>query len=102
MQAIDRRLFDVLYSLQQQTGARGAFEVISGYRSLATNNFLRREGGGVAKDSLHTHGQAIDIRLAAVALPDLRRAALGLRAGGVGYYPASNFIHLDTGRVRAW
>jgi uncharacterized protein YcbK (DUF882 family) len=56
----------------------------------------------VAKDSLHTRGQAIDIRLTGVALRDLRRAALGLRAGGVGYYPASDFIHLDTGRVRSW
>ena len=102
VQVIDRRLFDILYTLQQRAGVRGPFEVISGYRSPATNQRLRREGNGVAKDSLHTHGQAIDIRLAGVALADLRRAALGLRAGGVGYYPASNFIHLDTGRVRAW
>jgi len=100
--AIDRRLFDVLYALQQRTGARGTYEVISGYRSPATNDLLRRHGGGVARDSLHTHGQAIDIRLTGVALADLRRAALGLHAGGVGNYPSSNFIHLDTGRVRVW
>jgi len=100
--AIDRRLFDILYTLQQRTGARGPYEVISGYRSPATNNLLRRHGDGIARDSLHTHGQAIDIRLSGVALPDLRRAALGLRAGGVGNYSASNFIHLDTGRVRTW
>lgn len=100
--ALDRRLFDILYALQQRTGARGTYEVISGYRSPATNDSLRRRGGGVARDSLHTHGQAIDIRLTGVALTDLHRAALGLRAGGVGNYPTSNFIHLDTGRVRAW
>lgn len=102
VRAIDRRLFDILYALQQRTGARGTYEVISGYRSPASNDMLRRHGGGVARDSLHTHGQAIDIRLTGVALTDLRRAALGLRAGGVGHYSASNFIHLDTGRVRAW
>lgn len=102
VQVIDRRLFDMLHVLQRQAGARGPYEVISGYRSPATNRRLRTAGRGVAKDSLHTHGQAIDIRLAGVPLADLRRAALGLRAGGVGYYPASNFIHLDTGRVRAW
>lgn len=99
---IDRRLFDILYALQQRAGARGTYEVISGYRSPATNNLLRRNSGGVARDSLHTHGQAIDIRLTGVALADLRRAALDLRAGGVGYYANSNFIHLDTGRVRTW
>jgi uncharacterized protein YcbK (DUF882 family) len=100
--AIDRRLFDILYALQQRTGARGTYEVISGYRSPSSNDLLRRHGGGVARDSLHTRGQAIDIRLTGVALTDLRRAALGLRAGGVGNYPTSNFIHLDTGRVRTW
>jgi uncharacterized protein YcbK (DUF882 family) len=100
--SIDRRLFDILYSLQQQTGAHGTFEVISGYRSPSTNRQLRRTGNGVARNSLHTHGQAIDIRHSGVRLTDLRQAALGLRAGGVGYYPSSNFIHVDTGRVRTW
>jgi len=78
------------------------YEVISGYRSPATNAYLRRMGSGVAKDSLHTKGRAIDVRLNGVALSDLHRAALQLRAGGVGYYQASNFVHLDTGRVRHW
>ena len=99
---IDRRLYDILYALQQRLDARGTYEVISGYRSPATNKMLRRHGNGVARNSLHTHGQAIDVRLTGVALADLRHAALGLRAGGVGNYPSSNFIHLDTGRVRAW
>lgn len=100
--ALDRRLFDVLYDLQRLTGGRGPFAVISGYRSPATNAQLRRDGRGVATDSLHTRARAIDVRLTGVALPDLHRAALALRAGGVGYYPASDFVHLDTGRVRAW
>jgi uncharacterized protein YcbK (DUF882 family) len=99
---MDPRLFDILYALQQRTGARGTYEVISGYRSPATNAWLRRHSDGVARNSLHTHGRAIDVRLTGIELADLRRAALGLRAGGVGYYPKSDFIHLDTGRVRTW
>jgi len=100
--AMDRRLFDILYDLQQLTAASGTFQVISGYRSPATNAQLRRHSDGVAQNSLHTRGQAIDIRLAGVELRDLHRAALSLRAGGVGYYAGSGFIHVDTGRVRAW
>ena len=100
--AMDRRLFDLLYDLQQLTAASGTFQVISGYRSPATNAQLRRHSDGVAQNSLHTRGQAIDIRLAGVELRDLHRAALSLRAGGVGYYANSGFIHVDTGRVRAW
>ena len=99
---IDPQLLDQLHAVSAATGSRASFEVISGYRSPSSNDSLRRHGSGVARDSLHTHGQAIDIRLTGVALTDLRRAALGLRAGGVGHYSASNFIHLDTGRVRAW
>jgi len=102
VRTMDRRLLDILHALQQRTAVRGPYEVISGYRSPATNRQLRRAGDGVAKDSLHTHGRAIDVRLNGVALADLRQAALDLRAGGVGYYPRSNFIHLDTGRVRRW
>lgn len=100
--AMDPRLFDVLSNLQRTTGSRGVFEVISGYRTPATNALLRRESGGVARNSLHMYGRAIDIRLDGVALSDLHRAALALRAGGVGYYPTSNFVHVDTGRFRTW
>jgi uncharacterized protein YcbK (DUF882 family) len=99
---IDRRLFDILYNLQQLIAASGTFQVISGYRSPATNARLRAHTSGVARNSLHMRGQAIDIRLAGVELRDLHRAALALRAGGVGYYPSSDFVHVDTGRVRAW
>jgi uncharacterized protein YcbK (DUF882 family) len=99
---IDPRLLDLLHSLVDATETGRPFEVISGYRSPATNEMLRRRSEGVAANSLHMVGQAIDIRLADVPLARLRGAALGLRRGGVGYYPASNFVHVDTGRVRFW
>jgi uncharacterized protein YcbK (DUF882 family) len=99
---IDPALLDLLHVLQQRTGSREAFQVISGYRSPATNATLHRRSSGVAEHSLHMEGRAIDIRLAGVRLPDLRDAALSLQRGGVGFYPASNFVHVDTGRVRAW
>ena len=102
--AIDPALLDQLHLLATVTATRAPFQVISGYRSPATNALLQREGHGVASHSLHLQGQAIDIRLADVALADLRDAALSLHAGGVGYYPSlsSDFIHIDTGSVRRW
>lgn len=99
---IDPQLLDQLHALAAVTGSRTPYEVISGYRSTATNQALRRRGGRVAAHSLHLEGQAIDIRLADVSLADLRDASISLRAGGVGYYPQSQFVHLDTGRVRRW
>jgi uncharacterized protein YcbK (DUF882 family) len=78
------------------------FHVISGYRSPETNALLRKRNRGVAKNSLHVVGKAIDIRLPGVPLSVLRRVAVKLRGGGVGYYPRSNFIHVDIGRVRYW
>jgi uncharacterized protein YcbK (DUF882 family) len=101
---IDPGLLDQLHLLAAVTATRAPFQVISGYRSPATNAMLQREGHGVAAQSLHLQGQAIDIRLADVALADLRDAALSLRAGGVGFYPSpgSDFVHIDTGRVRRW
>lgn len=99
---IDPALLDLLHLVALRTGTRRPFEVISGFRSAATNEALRRRSGGVASASLHLLGRAVDIRLADVALERLRDAALALRAGGVGYYPGSNFVHVDTGRVRAW
>lgn len=100
--AIDPALLDLLHALAMTTGAQGPFEVISGFRSPATNEMLRHRSSGVASGSLHMLGQAIDIRVAGVPLAGLRNAALSLRAGGVGFYPASDFVHVDTGRVRAW
>lgn len=99
---MDRRLYDLLYTLQQQVGSKHSYHVISGYRSPDTNAQLRRNSNGVAKRSLHMQGRAIDIRLPGVELKQLRKAALSLKAGGVGYYPKSNFIHIDTGRPRFW
>jgi uncharacterized protein YcbK (DUF882 family) len=99
---MDRQLLDQLYLLQQAVGVTGAYHVISGYRSPKTNAKLRSNSGGVAKKSLHMQGRAIDIRLPGCELKHLRQAALDLKAGGVGFYAKSNFIHLDTGRVRRW
>ena len=79
------------------------YHIISGYRGPLTNARLRStRGGGVAKRSLHMEGKAIDVRLPGVPLAELRDAALSLKAGGVGYYPRDQFVHIDTGRVRAW
>jgi uncharacterized protein YcbK (DUF882 family) len=99
---IDPRLLDLLYVLRRKVDSRETFHVISGYRSPATNDKLRRSGRGVAKNSFHTKGMAIDVRLPGRHLADLRKAALTLRRGGVGYYPNSNFVHVDTGPVRRW
>ena len=99
---IDHRLLDQLYLLQYVLGKHRSFEVISGYRSPATNQRLFRTTTGVAKKSLHMQGRAIDVRLGGVELKHLRKAALALQAGGVGYYPESDFLHLDTGRYRFW
>lgn len=99
---MDPNLFDVLFDAQQRLRSTGTYEVISAYRSPATNEMLRKNGRGVAKNSLHMTGTAIDVRLTDVASARLRQAGLELRRGGVGYYPTSDFVHLDTGRVRNW
>jgi len=100
---MDPRLFDLLHRLRLELGANQNFEVISAYRSPATNERLRTtRAGGVAKRSLHMDGRAMDIRLPGVPLADLREAALSLRLGGVGYYPREQFVHVDTGPVRHW
>ena len=78
------------------------YEVISGYRSPKTNSMLRKKGSGVAKRSLHMEGKAIDIRLTGLKTRELRDIARSLQQGGVGYYPESDFVHLDTGKVRCW
>lgn len=105
VRAIDRRLLDLLHQLGGRLETDQPFHIISGYRSPRTNAMLRARGGagsGVASGSLHQVGKAIDIRLPGVRLDHLRAAARALKAGGVGYYPASNFVHVDTGRVREW
>lgn len=102
---IDLRLLDLLHELGGTLQTSRPYHVISGYRSPGTNASLRAQGGahtGVASKSLHVVGKAIDIRVPDVPLQELRRAAVSLKAGGVGYYPDLNFVHVDVGRVRYW
>jgi uncharacterized protein YcbK (DUF882 family) len=100
--SIDPALLDLLHAVAAATRTAEPFHVISGYRSPRTNAVLRMRSEGVAKASLHMQGRAIDIRLPDVPLRRLRETAVGLRLGGVGYYAASDFVHVDTGRVRLW
>lgn len=101
--SMDPMLFDQLHQVRTLLGARMPYEVISGYRCPETNGRLRQKGsGGVARKSLHMEGRAIDVRLPGVPLAELRDAALSLQAGGVGFYPESQFVHIDTGRIRRW
>ena len=99
---IDPPLLDLLHELRQKLGSDGTYEVISAYRSPATNDMLRQRSDGVAKNSQHVLGKAIDVRLTGTDLSDLRDAAIAMQRGGVGYYASSNFVHVDTGRVRRW
>ena len=102
VKTIEPALYDLLFALRHKLGATTPFHVISGYRSPATNAMLRATSSGVACHSLHMQGKAIDIRLPGTELKTLHQAALALRRGGVGYYPRSDFVHVDTGRVRRW
>lgn len=99
---MDKHLLDQLAVLQYMTGSDRAYEVISAYRSPQTNAMLYRTTDGVEEHSLHMRGQAVDVRLHGVELKNLHKAALSLKAGGVGYYPKSNFLHLDSGVIRSW
>lgn len=99
---IDPRLLDLLCDLRLRLDTRETFQIISGYRSPATNALLHANSDGVATRSLHMDGKAIDIRIPGRALSLLRKTALSIKAGGVGYYPSSNFVHVDVGRVRSW
>lgn len=99
---IDVGLLDLVHMVRTAMGSTEPFEVISGYRSPKTNEMLRQRGVGVNENSLHMSGRAIDVRLPGRPLPDLRAAAVSFSAGGVGYYPKSNFIHIDVGRVQQW
>lgn len=100
---IDPKLFDVLYRLNEKLGTKEEYQIICGYRSKETNEMLRAKSSGVAKNSLHCCGKAIDLRLHKTSLKDLRDTARALKAGGVGYYPKSNFVHLDVrGKPAAW
>jgi len=100
--AIDPRLLDVLFALRQAVGSSEPYQVVCGYRSPETNAARARQSRGVAQHSYHVAGQAVDVFLPRCELRHLRSAALSLWAGGVGYYPSSGFVHLDTGPVRTW
>jgi uncharacterized protein YcbK (DUF882 family) len=99
---MDPDLLDLMHRLAALVGANQPFEVYSGYRSPRTNAKLADQSSGVARKSMHMLGRAADLRLPGVNLSSLRRAALSLQEGGVGYYPRSGFIHVDTGPVRFW
>jgi uncharacterized protein YcbK (DUF882 family) len=99
---IDPRLFDLLTDINAGMDTSAGFEVISGYRSPETNGKLHERSSGVASHSLHMEGMAMDIRLPGRALTDLHNCALKQGKGGVGFYPTSNFVHVDVGRVRRW
>jgi uncharacterized protein YcbK (DUF882 family) len=99
---IDPTLLDLLTRVQHRLSTSEAFQVISGYRSPMTNAMLRANSEGVAVHSLHLEGKAIDICVPGRSLEQLRGAALAQQAGGVGYYPKTGFVHVDTGRVRFW
>lgn len=99
---IDPQLFDLLHEVRASLGSRGRFQVVSGYRSPATNRMLRARSRGVARSSLHMTGQALDLRLLGSATWRVRETAVALQRGGVGYYGRANFVHLDTGQVRTW
>lgn len=99
---MDPALLDLLAALHQRLETTAPFDVISGYRSPETNEALHAKSGGVAKHSLHMEGKAMDIRVGNRALSAVHNTALVMGLGGVGYYPTSDFVHVDTGRVRQW
>jgi len=99
----DARLFDLLHDLTASLGHAGTeIDIICGFRTPWSNEFLRRTSSGVASHSLHMEGEAIDIRIPGISTSELRDAALALHRGGVGFYPKSEFVHVDVGRVRRW
>lgn len=99
---MDPKLMDLLHDLRIELSRGGTYEVISAYRSPKTNAMLRSQSSGVARNSQHLLGNAIDVRLRGVTIEELRDSALAKKRGGVGFYKRSNFVHLDTGRVRRW
>ena len=100
--AIDVRVLDTLHDLQVLTGHEACYEIISGYRSPQTNAALRRGSTGVAEHSFHMQGRAIDVRLPGFSTSQLHDLARSMGRGGVGFYPRSDFVHVDSGPVRFW
>lgn len=102
IKAIDPRLLNILYLLTRKVENEKPVLILSGFRSKKTNDMLRKTTEGVARRSFHMAGRAVDIRMPQIESVNIQKAALRLGGGGVGYYPSSNFIHLDTGPVRTW
>lgn len=102
IRAIDPRLLDLLYRIKSALDTPQPFNLISGYRSPATNSWLASQSEGVSHHSLHMYGMASDINVQGRSLALLQMVALAIRGGGVGFYPRSDFVHVDTGRVRRW
>ncbi len=99
---IDINLLDLLCELKEQLKCKDPYHIVSGYRTPKSNALLRKRYKGVAKKSLHMYGKAVDVRIPGYSLRGVRKAAMKIRAGGVGYYPRSKFLHLDVGEVRYW
>jgi len=99
---MDPAVFDILFDIQIESASTGTYQIISAYRSSASNEMLRDKSNGVARNSQHLLGKAIDVRLTDIDTAKLRDVALSLQRGGVGYYKKSDFVHVDTGRVRRW
>jgi uncharacterized protein YcbK (DUF882 family) len=99
---VDPALLDLLWALRRRLEAAAPIEVLSGYRTPETNALLRRTHDGVARNSLHMRGMAIDLRVPGRSLRHLHAAAVSLKGGGVGYYPSSGFVHIDSGPIRYW
>lgn len=102
VKVIDPRLLDLLHAISQKAGPKASLHLISGYRSPKTNQKLRQNSSGVARKSMHMLGHAADIRIPGVETATLRKIAVKIGGGGVGYYPKSDFVHVDIGRVRYW
>lgn len=99
---IDPRLYHLIFDIARRLGAKGIINIMSGYRSPVTNDRLRRRNSAAAKGSFHVKGKAVDIRIPGYSTNAVRRVAVELQQGGVGYYPRSKYVHIDTGPVRSW
>ncbi|MGA1863723.1 MAG: YcbK family protein [bacterium] len=102
IKTIDTRLIELLHDIYERMETKKPFHIVSGYRTRSTNSLLRSTNRGVARRSLHIYGKAVDIYLPDCRLSSLRKTAIDLKGGGVGYYPNRNFVHVDVGRVRYW
>lgn len=102
VKSIDTKLIDLLFDIKTDLDSSKPIHVISGYRSPKTNKLLKKQGRKVATRSMHLHGKAVDIYLPDRKLSEVKKVATSAKIGGVGYYPKSSFVHLDTGRVRYW